>query len=357
MLIIQRYIGREILLTTAAVTAILLPIVLSNGLARYLQDAAEGKLAGEAIAVLVGLRVPGYLTLLLPLAFFLAILLAFGRLYRDSEMTVLSACGVGPRIIVGAIVGLACLLSLLVVPLAFYVTPWSGEQMYQVQEELESRHAYVALAPGRFESFRGGDQVVFVERMDAGRMQNVFIHEDRESGETLTLSSREGLLERRDDGWAAILLDGYRYEGTPGEADFRVVEFDRHTVNLPAPETARKTRRNEALPTLALWRQGGPDAMAELQWRASVPLSLFVLGLLAIPLSRVSPRQGRFARLALAIVLYLVYGNLLGLVQTWVEEGVVPVWLGLWWVHGLILGIATVLLIRQYRPSGWRAPQ
>lgn len=354
MLIIQRYIGREVLLTTAAVTAILLPIVLSNGLARYLRDAAEGKLAGEAIATLIGLRVPGYLTLLLPLAFFLAILLAFGRLYRDSEMTVLSACGVGPRVVLGCVMGLALLLSAVAVPLAFHVTPWSGEQMYQVQERLEAEHAYVALAPGRFESFRGGDQVVFVERMAENRMFNIFIHEERPDGRALVLSSRAGELQRQAEGWTVVLLDGHRYEGTPGTRDFRIVDFDRHTVNLPAPEVTPRTRRDEALPTLELWNRGGAEAMAELQWRASIPLSLFVLGLLAVPLARVSPRQGRFARMASAIVLYLVYGNLLGLVQSWMEDGAIPVWLGLWWVHGIVLAVAAVLLVRQYRPLGWR---
>jgi lipopolysaccharide export system permease protein len=345
--IIDRYIAREVTLTSLAVTAVLLLIVVSNRLGGYLTDAAEGALPGNVVFVLLGLKSVSYIGLLLPGAFYLGILLALGRLYRDSEMAALAACGVGYGRLYRAIALPGVPLLLLLGALALYAAPKAAELEFEVRERALQTLDLTVLTAGRFQESSDGQRVIYVERLAEGRraVENVFVQLRQPGG--LGIVASENAHQYTDPATGdryIVLVDGYRYEGVPGQADFRVMRFEEHAVRMPETIVPDPSQRREARPTRQLWHSTAPTDRAELQWRLSVPISLLVLGLLAVPLARTNPRQGRYGKVLVGLSLYIIYANLLSVAQVWLQRGAMPPALGLWWVHVLFAAVALLLL-------------
>lgn len=354
--ILERYLIREVLAAWAAVTVVLLLILLSSFLGRYLADIAAGEVPGDLLFTLVALKTVGSLGLLLPAAFFLAAMLALGRLYRDSEMVVMGACGVGPGHLyrslaflgVPAFVGLA-LIALWLAPLA--------AQTSQEMRDRAARNAQVAtLQPGRFQNISGGRTVYVGEAAEeARRFREVLIIGGQ--GEQVDVVTASSGTYYPDDGSGErylVLEDGYRARGAPGRADFSILSFAQNTVQLPVPDDVAGALPLEAKDTALLLREDSAYARAELQWRLAQPLSVAVLVLLVVPASRVAPRESRYSKLALGFLIYLSYANLLGLARVWIEQERLPHGLGLWWVHGLFALLALGWVGLQYR--GRRVP-
>lgn len=350
-MIIDRYLVKEVAQTLLAVTVVLLLIVVSNRLVDYLADAAEGKLPGSVVFTLLGLKTVGYFGLLIPLALYLGIMLGLGRLYRDSEMAALAACGVGTARIYRALLILGLPLIAALAALSLYVSPKAAELSYEIQDRAKKMLELSVLSPGRFRESPDGRHILYIERLSEDRrsVRNVFAHTQTEEGAQGILSSEKAhqYVDPDTGDRFIVLVNGYRYEGVPGQADFRIVQFEKHAVRIE--ENARETVRykHDARPTVALWKSSEPSDRAELQWRLSVPLSAALLAFLAVPLARVNPRQGRYGRLFVAIVVYVVYVNLLSVTQVWTERGAIPAFVGLWWVHALVAVLAVALLVRQ----------
>lgn len=346
--LIDRYIAREVLQTLLGVLIVLLLIFLSNRLVRYLAEAAAGELPGDVIFMLLALQAAKYIILLIPLGLYLAILLVLGRLYRDSEMAAMAACGVGGPRLYRAILMLAVPLAILQGWMALQVVPWTDAELVRLIDEGKRDMEVSAIRAGSFQEGMGGNRILYAQEVtDEPRMKHVFIHVLRDDGRSIMLTATEGHLESRPGGRYLVLSDGYRYEGRPGDADFRIVEFERHGVLLRRSEALAASEKMDARPTSQLWGSSDPAEAAELQWRFSMPLGALVLALLALPIGRVDPRSGRYGRLFIAILLYVGYVNLLAFAQSWTESGAIPISLGLWWVHGLFLALTGVLLLRQ----------
>lgn len=354
--LIERYLTGEVLRTLMGVLLVLLVIFLSNQLVRFLADAAAGKLPGNIILALLALNGIKYLILLVPLSLYLAILLVLGRLYRDSEMTALAACGVGGTRLYRPIFLLAVPLALAQGAMALWLVPATEAYEYELIARARQDMEITAVQPGRFQEGSAGRRVFYSEEIEDGtRLHGVFIHLRREGGAAALLSADGGHLETdpRTGERYLVLTDGYRYEGTPGAGDFRMVQYDSHGLRLRPPELAAPAEPPmDTRPSAALWGAPEPAAAAELQWRLSMPLGVLTLALLAVPIGRVDPRSGRFGRLFVAVLIYVAYVNLLALAQTWTERSAIPAALGLWWVHGLVVLLSVGLLMRQY--GGWR---
>lgn len=346
--LIDRYVAREVLQTLVGVLLVLLLIFLSNRLVRYLADAAAGELPGNVILMLVGLNAAKYLILLIPLGLYLAILLVLGRLYRDSEMAAMAACGVGGPRLYRAILILALPLALVQGWMALQLVPWADAEKERLIDAAQRDMEVNAIRAGSFQEGMEGKRVLYAQQVtEEPRMHQVFIHVRRDDGRSVTLTAKEGHLENKPGGRYLVLSEGYRYEGRPGDADFRIVEFQRHGVLLRRSEPPEEGGKLATRTTAELWGSNDPAAAAELQWRLSMPLGALVLALMALPIGRVNPRSGRYGRLFVAILLYVGYVNLLAFAQSWTEHGTIPVAVGLWWVHGLFLLLTAVLLVRQ----------
>ncbi len=350
----DRYFAREILQTLLAVAIVLLVIFLSNRVVAYLAQAASGQLPARVIWTLVMLKTIKYLILLLPLAFYLAILLVQGRMYRDNEMVALQACGVGYGRLYRPVGLIGIPLALLLGWMSLQAVPWTAAVEYRILDDVRKDLDVGVVQAGQFRESSDGRRIVYAESVsaDGRRMRNVFIRVRGSGRETILLTARQAVLEADAASGARylVLLDGYRYDGEPGRADYRVTRFARHGFLIDNIQGGRPLRRKRnSIATQKLLASGKPGDIAELHWRLSVPLSVLVLALLALPLGHSSPRKGQYGKLFVAILIYILYVNLLGLAQSWTEKGRIPPSIGLWWVHLLVAGLGAVLLVRRRR--------
>jgi lipopolysaccharide export system permease protein len=340
-----------------AVMTVLLLIYTSNHFVRILADIDSGSLQFNVIALMLSLKTVSALAILLPLALFLSVLVAFGRLYKDSEAVAMEACAVSPRVSLHAVMGFAVLIAVLVAVLSLYIAPWAEERAYQIQDQQSASSELVGLVSGRFIEPSGSNGVIYAEQISADHksMHTIFIQGDLpgEQLRQLVLAAKSGQQQhdpRSGDNFL-VLENGFRYEGTPGERDYRIIEYQRHAVRISEPPVSRSYRKHRARTSLSLMSMEQRSDLAELQWRLSMPISALLLALLAVPLSRTPPRQGKYSRLFIAVLVYVVYSNLLGVAQTWVEQGTLPGIVGLWWVHIALAVLIWWLLARQYGHS------
>jgi len=354
-LIIFRYLTREVLMTLSAVSAVLLVIIMSGRFIKYMAQAAQGLLDPSALLLIMAYRIPGFLQLILPLGLFLGVLLAYGRLYLESEITVLNASGVSQQRIFAYTSVPALLVAIVLAFLSFYLTPYGMRQVETILHEQDALTEFDTLVPGRFQSVKDGERVTYVEDVskDREQLQGVFISETQVSGKAkaagdkqisvLIAKSGEQILHA-DGSRYLVLEDGYRYDGQPGQADYRVVKYDTYAVLLPKPSVGLAVSDREAMSTTELVAGSKQRFNTELHWRIAIPLLAFVVTLLAVPLAKVNPRQGRFLKLLPAIFLYMAYLALLIATRDALDKGRIPNAVGMWPVHGLFLLIGVVLL-------------
>ena len=345
--ILDRYIFREIGQTWLAVTMVLLFILLTNQFARVLGDVAKDKLPKDAIFQIIGLTGLQYLTILVPIGLFLSVMLALGRLYRDSEMPAMMACRVGPF-------GIYRPLSWILIPLvagvawlAMDVAPRALVEIERIGLEARRQADLASIEPGRFTSDKTGGAVVYAEKvLGPGIVENVFLQRRGDSGGVEVVIAERGEQRDSDDPNTRffILYNGRRYEGVPGTSSFRVIEFAEHGIPYRLPSVEDPQLKPRAMGTAGLIRSSDPAHIAEFHWRLGVPLATLILAFIAVPLSRSQPRQGRYGRLAIGLLVFFIYFNLLSAGKAWLEQGTVPGSVGLWWVHALMLSFALAML-------------
>jgi len=351
--IIDRYLCREILLTFGAVVAILLLIQFTNSLIYMLGQVVEGRITGDTVMPLFLVNVAGVLVMLVPPALFLGVLLTLGRLYADSEMSALRATGYGPARLYRPIMLAAVVVAALSAFLSLQIAPWAERVDHDIREQLAERSDLAGIAAGQFTRAAGGDVVVFAEsRGDDGRLDNVFVEADRR-GERVIIHAREARQQIDErTGWRYIeFVDGSRHEGAAGSAEFASIEFERHGLRLPDRQIGPGSLDREAQSLAELRASGKPADRAEIQWRLGVPLACITLALAALPLARTTPRKGRYSRIVPALLLYLLYANLMVFARDAFADGDVPPVLGMWWAHVLVLALIAAALVRQ---NGWR---
>ncbi|PTU03885.1 LPS export ABC transporter permease LptF [Pseudomonas sp. HMWF031] len=351
-MIVFRYLSREVLLTLSAVSAVLLVIIMSGRFIKYLAQAASGLLDPGSLFLIMGFRLPGFLQLILPLGLFLGILLAYGRLYLESEMTVLSATGMSQQRLLVMTLFPATLVAVVVAWLSLSLAPQGANQFQLLLNKQDALTEFDTLEPGRFQALRDGTRVTYTEQLSDDRinLSGVFISQKNASSDgkdrgISVLVAEKGRQEINPDGNRYLILDnGYRYDGNPGQADYRAIKYDEYGVLLPKPDVSDEVTDRDALSTSVLINSDDLRLRAELEWRLSLPLLVFIVTLMAVPLSRVNPRQGRFLKLLPAILLYMAYLTLLIAARGALDKGKIPVALGLWWVHAIFLIIGLGLL-------------
>ncbi|MDQ2696530.1 MAG: LPS export ABC transporter permease LptF [Pseudomonadota bacterium] len=351
---IDRYVIKEVALTLVATVLVLLAVMLTNRFAQFLNQAASGLLTREAIFLLLGLQCIRFINVLTPPAFMLAIMLALGRLYRDNEMTALAACGLGPGGVYRPLFMLALPLALLVAVLSLYVVPMAMDLQQVLQLRAREEAQVSVLTPGSFREADGGRLVVYAGGIAQGgrELQKVFIQTRDDNGVAITTGNRGHLELHHDTGARYLVLDdGHRYQGRPGQRDFRNMKFERLTVRVESAAAERSWVRREAVPTAELLATDTPSAKAEIHERLSSPLALLLIAFVAPLLARANPREGRFGRVVMAILVYVIYMNLLGVGESWLTHGVTWPALGLWWVHALLALFGAAVWYFQYGRS------
>ena len=346
--LLRRYVLRETLQTWLVVTLVLFFILVTSQFASVLGEAAANRVPRTAILQVLGLTSLQYLTILIPVGFFLAVMLALARLYHDSEMAAMMACGVGPAQLYRAVLTLGAGLAVVVAILALVVSPAAVRQVEVIAAQAKRDASLGLLAAGRFISFADGTAALYAGSQTPDRhLHNVFVQR-RNGGKVEVIVADEAWQEDVGNGVRVLTFArGHRYEGQPGDARFRLVEFAEHGIPFELPANGPVRLSNEARPTAALLGSTDLADQAEFHWRVGVPVTLLVLTILAVPLAKTEPRKGRFAGIASAVLVYLIYANLLAAGRGWLERGQVPAAMGLWWVHGLFLMAAGLMLFFQ----------
>lgn len=348
--VVDRYMLKEFIINLVAVTGVLWLIYISTRFARYLADAAVGNMPADVIFSLLGLSSLGALSILLPIGAFLAVMLTLGRMSSDNELTVMAACGISNLRIMRNVVLFAGTVAVIVALLALFIVPDVMSNRYELQQRAKVSANTTGLIAGSFKESREGDWTFYSEGLSANKqfMENVFIEIDRPD-KPLIFRSETGHFEidSATGNKYLILEDGYRYEGKAGDQDFTIAQFGSHSLLVEKGDDGQVRERHKAMPTGDLLERGEPRDIAEVQWRTSAALMTLLLCLMAMPLANAGPRQGRYAGFVPAVLLYIVYSNLLGVNRAWVAKGDIPAWLGGIWVHLLMLGVLLLLLNRQ----------
>ena len=342
-MIISRYLFREILYTLLALTALLLLIYISHRFMTYLVQASVGDLPAEFIVHLLTLQLLSDLMLILPLCFFLAVLLALGRLYKDNEVTAMAACGI--PVPTSSIIGFGAIFAIVIGFLSLMLAPWAESQRAILQVKLSSVAEVGGIAAGRFKEFRHGNGIFYVKTIDpdSETMHSLFVQLNLAHGKRVVMVAKRGYQTVQNGELYMVLVDGHRYESKGTQVDYVITQFAEHQIRIPKSLDAPQNEKRDAIPTLMLLSAKDTALQAELQWRLSLPLSVILLAALAVPLSRTTPRQGQYAKILSGILIYLIYNNLLNVAKKWVERGdVVPI-IGVWWVHIILLLIILFL--------------
>ncbi|MFH1602288.1 MAG: LPS export ABC transporter permease LptF [Pseudomonadota bacterium] len=349
MLIFQRSLLREFGNLAVAVFCALFAITLTTQLIRYLGQAASGTIPSEAVLALLGFAALNYLPVLLSLTLFISVLMAISRSYRDSEMVIWFSAGLPLIAWVRPVLLFAAPLVFVISLLSLFLAPWAYNHSEVYRRQLESRDELSRIAPGVFRESGSAERVFFVEGIagDASNVQNVFVT-SMQHGRLGVMVSRRGFQETAANGDRFVVLaDGRRYEGNPGEAEFRVMEFERYAVRIETREAKAGQIPARALSTQTLLQEPHQGNLAELLWRIGLPLAALNLALLAIPLAFVNPRASRSTNLIFALLTYMVYSNLISVSQAWVSQGKISFHVGWWVVHVAMLVLLLGLFYRR----------
>lgn len=357
-MIFRRALQREFAHSAAAVFVALFAILLTTVLIRMLGDAAGGKVPSDAVLALIGFGALARLPVVLSLTLFIAVLMSLSRGYKDSEMVVWFASGVPLTAWIRPVLRFALPLVAVVAAATLFLSPWAERMSIEYRDRLESRDDSSRIAPGVFRESTSAQRVFFVETGagEDGKVRNVFVSSE-EGGRQGVIVSAEGSIIVDEDGDRYVVLDkGRRYEGTPGTAEYRVLEFDTYSVLIEPRAAVAQALRTRAMPTAELVERPDGRKLGELLGRIGMPVAALLLALMAIPLSFVNPRAGRTNNLIIALLTYLVYSNAISVCQAWVSRGRLSFELGLLLPH---LAVALLLAVMFYRRLAvspfWRA--
>ncbi len=348
-MIFQRSLLREFANTGLAVFVILLAITVTTQLIRMLGWAAQGMIPTDGVLILLGLAALRYLPILLSLTLFISVLAALTRSYRDSEMVVWFSTGRSLVSWLKPVLWYSVPFVLLIALMSLALSPWAVRKAEEFRHQLDNRDDVAAISPGVFKESKHADRVFFVEKLtdNLSMVANIFVH-SKQNEQTGVMVAARGFAETLPNGDRfLVLLDGRRYEGTPGSAEYKITEFERYAIRIETEEAAKYFPSNSSAPTRELLDDLSPRNQGELIWRCGIPISALLLTLLAVPMSFVNPRAGRSLNLILAVLLYMVYSNLLSISQSWVAQGRMPILAGWALVHVVMAGLLAFLIWRR----------
>lgn len=336
-MIIDRYIISEITKPMLLGCGMLVLIFTGYSSAVHLTNAAQGLIQLSTVSSLILLNTVIALEVLLPTALYLSIIYALGRLHRDSEMAALNASGIGEIRVAASVFALSLLVAIVVAMVSIIGRPWAYKQSYRLESEAKAEFNINKIETGRFLELKNSHYVLFAHGIDSqrDRLLDVFLQRDA-GGKNSVIYAREAYLPPAEPGTPRIVefINGFAY--TLDQDGSKDVTLKYKTLSISLGDNEREVNyKRKAQPTAILRESTRPKDIAEYQWRLSTPLSTILLALLAVPLSRTKPRQGRYTSFFVAIVVYIVLLNLVSIARNWVEHERVGAFPGIWWVYAL----------------------
>jgi lipopolysaccharide export system permease protein len=327
----------------------LFAIALVTRLIRLLGQAAGGQIPTDAVIAFLGFFALGTLPVLLSLTMFISVLLTLTRSWRDSEMVIWFSSGLPLTAWLRPVMLFALPQVAVIGALSLIISPWAAQMGAQYVTRLEARDDVSRINPGVFGETGNKERVYFVESMsgDATTVQNVFVSSVQQQKSGVSMS-RVGRTETAPNGDRFIVLEnGRRYEGAPGDEQYRVTEFQRYAARIETAESKEPQVSTKSMTTAQLLANPIPVNLGEVVWRVGIPVSAAILVLLAIPMSFVNPRAGRSVNLLFALFTYIVYSNLLSVSQARVSQGRMDFGIGVWLVHAAMIALLVFMFARR----------
>jgi lipopolysaccharide export system permease protein len=358
MRLYQRALLKEMTATSGIALGVLSAILVVTLSVRILGTAALGQFDVSAVIPFISFGYLRLLPILLSLALFAGVLLTLARYWQDSEMVIWSGAGLPPIAWVTPILRFAGPITLIIASLSLAVIPWVSRQKVEYESYVtHQKQENTRLTPGVFAETGQGNRVYFIEdvKEDNPSVGNIFIQSEQNGRIGIVVANQGNVEPMPNSDHFLVLQKGRRYEGTPGNADYRVMEFSHYGFRLDPAQLAQRTAQPRELSTVELLRNPTSINQAELVWRMGYPLSALILALFAIPLSVYNPRVGRSFNILMAALIYTLYNNVMGLSQTWVSRGLMNAWLSQFMVHGIAFAaLAAAFWWRYGRPLGRR---
>ncbi len=345
-MIIIRYLVRETLKSQLAILFILFLIFFCQKMVRILGAAVEGDIPTNLVLSLLGLGVPEMAQLILPLSLFLGLLMTLGRLYTESEITVMHACGLSKAVLIKAAMVLALFTGVVAMVNSMWLGPWSSRHQDEVLAEAKANPGMAALAQGQFKQATDGNSVLFIESVEGSSFKDVFLAQLRPKGNARpsVIVADSGHLSVRPDGSQVVTLNtGTRFEGTALLRDFRITDFQDYVAIVGHQTVALNPDDTSQMDMRTLWQSDKPNARAELHWRITLVLTVFIMALMVVPLSVVNPRQGRVLSMLPAMLLYLIFFLLQTSLKSNAAKGKIDPMIWMWLVNIIYIGIALAL--------------
>ena len=354
MTVLSRAIFKEAALTSAAIAFVLFVLIFFIGFSQAIGKVAVGKSTSDILLQLLALRMLGMSDLILSLSLFLGVLFTMSRWYQDSEMTVLSACGVSVLQLLRPIALLALMFALMEAVASFYLAPYSERHSARIQQLSKERLSLAGVRPGAFSEQGSGHNVLYAERInDQGQLENIFISSGRpgkpadQKRAVIVAAYGQELTDASTGQEYLQLIDGKSYEGSPGLTDFRIIKFGSYKLRLHSAATTSFYSRTKAMTSSALWASDQILLKAEWQWRLARPIATIIVAFIALALAYSEPRRSRLGNLFVAVLIFFVYVNLLSVGTGMLARGVVPLVLGHWLIHAGFAGLTAYMLWRR----------
>lgn len=348
-MIFKRSLTQELFGTALSTFLVLLGIMVAQRITYFIGNAAKGSIATDAIGALLGFSILRYLPLLLSLTLFIAVLMTLTRWHRDSEMVIWFTSGRGIYSLVNPILSFSLPIIVIIAVLSLFVSPWATQKGQDFRKQMESREEVLSISPGVFKESSHADRVYFVESFSSlqNKVNNVFA-QTAQHGKLGIIVAQHGSQSTDSKGDTFLtLFNGRRYEGKPDTPEFGIMQFEKYTLRTVPAEAKEEPPLPKSKSSQELITNRTPENNGELQWRLSMPISAFLLVLLAIPLSFVDPRAGRSANIIMALLVYILYNNFMSILQSWLVRGKLTAVIGLWPAHIIILLLLSYLFYRR----------
>ncbi len=364
-MILKSYINKDIYRTTASILLVLILIFVSSRFVKYIQLAVDGTISASAVFSLLALQIPSVAGFLIPLSFFLAVLMTFGRLYSDNELVVVHSLGIGQRDLAKMLMPSALMLALASGALSTLLTPWALNQSSILMAEQAAQAKLGVFAAGRFKENSARDGIVFVEsKSDSGVISGVFsvsrqVEDEQQDSDNVlqlpstslsVLNTRYGQVkiqtaqsgrqwENEETGVNYLVLENGQFSEFDEVANrWQITDFESTYTRIAQDDSIEVRNSAKSSTTWSLFEKLGNKEWAEIHWRLAAPISIPLICLMAVPLSRTQPRKGKFSRVLPSVLIYLIYVLLMMYSRKMIESGRMLGELGFWWIHAIVAG-------------------
>lgn len=352
MNILANYLRKQTMKTSLVVLLLLFLLMIGTLFTSTLRTIARGILPPELLFIELSLRSVDVLAILIPLSFYLGVLVSLSQMYRNQEVVMMHATGWSTKDVLRALLPLMSLVFVLMLVISLVISPQAARLSKEFTTQASENISLMGLTEGKFQKFFSSEGVIFVEKIDAEkqRVENVFAniyHPERID----TLTAEYGYQFEENGRKYVALFNGYRNEGRPGSNAYRMMKFDRNDIMLPDLDQEIADLDEKSKSSIELMKSDDLKERAQFQWRLSPAFSVLILFVLAVSLAKTSHREAKFINLVLGILAYIFLVNLLTIGHSMLEQGKLPISLGLWWVYFIVGGYAMWRIRRLDGPS------